>query len=164
MRRVLITLVVTTLFTGCCIFTRDGGFCKKGIFSPACAGDSTGYTRTVVAYGDSALVVVPLSNIRNKTEWRFILAPDNIRRSEKGKGYYNDKKVTITGKVDLLNPGHNDWINTAGPGATEISGTFKDDKVLTACVKPPNPMSGNKYYYDVKVEDVGILDPRADLC
>ena len=164
MRRVLITLVVTTLFSGCCSFTRNGGFCEKAIFSPACASGSTGYTSTVVAYGDSTLVVVPLSDIRNNTEWRFILAPADIRWSEKSNGYYNDKKVTITGKVDLVNPGHNDWINTAGPGATAISGTFRDDKVLTACVNPPNPMPGEEYYYDVEVEEVGTLDPRADLC
>lgn len=157
MRNVLTILVVSMLFAGCCTFRPDGGFCKKGFASGACGGPVTGYTGTVVAYGESSMVVVPISHIRENTEWRFILRPIG------NSATLENATVTITGKVPPA-PGDNAWINTAGPGATIISGSYNGaaNHMLTACVKPPVPDEAS-YYYIVDIDGVGVLDPRADI-
>jgi len=73
-----------------------------------------------------------------------------------------DKEVTITGKVPP-EPGDNTWIDTAGTGlGNAIKGTYDNDKVLKACVKPPISAPAS-YYYIVDIDKVGTLDPRADV-
>jgi len=165
MRRILTILLVTALFVGCA----DGKFRSKIIPSAACGGTVDGYTVTYIAYGDSKLVVIPLSIISDQTEWRFILRPLKIGKSGSVDDY-KGKKVTITGMSPAdppLPPDHNSWIDTAGtaPG-NEISGTYNGaaDHMLTACVKGlPDTTRGTTYKFVVDVQDVGTLDPRADV-
>ena len=152
MRKALALIAVLVFISGCCT---DGNFCKNSIHSAACAGPVDGYTLTAVAYGDSKLLVVPLSDIRNDTEWRFILKPLK-RRTDPAGSDYDNATVTISGK------GASDaWINTAGPGNSPISGTLASDGMLTACVKNlPDTTIGSEYSYIVHVDTVGTLDPR----
>ena len=162
MRRTLTILLITALFAGCA----DGKFRSKIIPSAVCGGTVDGYTVTYIAYGDSKLVVIPISIISDQTEWRFILRPVKIGKSVSGDDY-KGKKVTITGMSPAEPPGHNDWIDTAGTASgNAISGTYNDaaDHMLTACVKElPDTTPGTTYEFVVDVQDVGTLDPRAKV-
>lgn len=148
-------LVVAVIFAAC-----DGTFRSRPFESTVCGGQVAGYTATIVAYADSSLIVIPLSKIHLNTEWRFVLVPKILGKSLSGEDY-KDKIVTIKGKRP-----EDAWINTAGPSGGAITGTFEtaDDNMLTACVNiAPEPALGTAYYYVVEVEDVGTLDPRADI-
>ncbi len=133
----------------------DGAFCEGLFNSAACGGEVEGYTWTAVAYGDSKMLVVPLSHIKNNTEWRFILKPVNLS-TDPPLADYDNATVTITGKTAA-----DAWINTAGPGNTLITGNFATNNTLTACVKGlPNTDVGTDYSYIVDIVSVGRLDPR----
>ena len=58
MRRTIGTLMIAFLFAGCA----DGKFHKKNITTGPCA-PASGYTHTVIAYGDGKMVVIPISEI-----------------------------------------------------------------------------------------------------
>lgn len=152
MRRILTIIFVSALLSACCT---DGNFCDRAFNSAACNGPVEGYTITAVAYGDSKMAVIPLSNIRNDTEWRFILGPISMP-TDPTTSDYESATVTISGK------GANDaWINTAGPGNTPITGSFAADGTLTACVRGlPDTSVGAEYSYLVHVDTIGTLDPR----
>jgi len=153
MRRILAIVLVSTLFSGCCL--TDGAFCKGSFHSAACGGEVEGYTWTAVAYGDSKMLVVPLSKIRNDTEWRFILKPVRLP-TDPPLANYENATVTITGKTAA-----DTWINTAGPGNSLITGDFATNDTLTACVKGlPDITVDTDYSYIVDVATVGRLDPR----
>ncbi len=156
MPRTLITLLATALLAGCV----NGRFHEKVIPSAACGGNVSGYSVTYIGYGDSKLVVIPLSKIRVDTEWRFILKPIQLGKSVSGDDY-KDKIVRITGKRPL-----DAWLDTAAAGGNEISGTYNGaaDHTLAACVKiVPVPAVGTPVYFVVEVQDIGTLDPRADV-
>lgn len=131
----------------------DGAFCKDDFNSVACGTPVSGYTHTAVVYGDSKMLVIPISQIKEDTEWRFILAPVTLPGDPID---YRTAAVTITGKnVDDV------WIDTAGPSNTPITGSFATDTMLTACVKGlPTSVVGTEYNFEVKVTGVGTLDPR----
>lgn len=158
MKRILTVLLASTLFTGCCIFTGNGGFCKDSISSTVCGGTVDGYTATIVAYGDSELVVVPISHIRPNTEWRFRLQPI-IRRDDYND--YNAMTVDIKGKAPESGqePDHNDWISIGGSYDTSDERT----RTITLCTPSDLPPEST-YKYEVEVEETGKLDPRATVC
>lgn len=159
--RVLTILFVATLFAGCCTFTRDGGFCSRSINSVACNSQVDGYTRTVILYGDSKIAVVPISHVRSNTEWRFRLQPVVLPTDNQGIDY-NNVDVTITGKPaqNPLPPDHNDWITVSG----SYNGAAGNNHNLVLCTKANLGAQGTTYEYEVKVDTVGIIDPRADVC
>ena len=153
MRRITAILLATLIIAGC-----DGTFRTRPFFSDVCNKDVTGYTGTASLYADAKLVVIPISEIRADTEWRFILEP-RLLRSANSTEDFKDKQVTITGKR-----AEDAWINSAGPGGNQIQGTFNSatNNMLAACVNiPVNTPEGTEYYYEVNVVDVGTLDPRA---
>ena len=152
MRKILPFISVSILFSGCCSMI-DGNFCKKDFDSVACGGPVSGYSHTAVVYGDSHMIVIPISKIKENTEWRFILAPVTLPGDPNN---YETAAVTITGKnADDV------WIDTAGPSSMLITGDFATDKILTACVKGlPNLLPGTEYNFEVTVSGVGTLDPR----
>ena len=150
MRKILAIISVSVLFSGCCT---DGSFCEGRIPSAACGVDVNGYTHTAVAYGDGKLMVIPISQIKEDTEWRFILAPVTLPDDLID---YRTAAVTITGKT-----GDDAWIDTAGPNNKLITGDFATDTILTACVKGlPSSVIGTEYEFEVNVTGVGTLDPR----
>jgi len=156
MPRIIIILLAIALLAGCV----NGRFNSKVIPSAACGSNVDGYTVTYIGYGDSKLVIIPLSKIRLDTEWRFILKPIQLGKSVSGDDY-KDKIVKITGKRPA-----DAWIDTAAAGGNQISGTYNGsvDHTLSACVKIlPVPAVGTPVYFVVDVQDIGTLDPRADV-
>ncbi len=154
MQRITAILLTALIIAGC-----DGTFRTRTFNSAVCNKEVTGFTATAILYADSKLVVIPISNIRPDTEWRFILEPRLLGSADSTEDF-KDKTVTITGKRSP----DDDWINTAGPGGTAITGTFNSatNNMLTACVNiPANTPDDTQYYYVVDIVDVGELDPRA---
>jgi len=150
MPRLITVLLISVIFAGC-----DGTFRSRPFQSAACNARVEGYTATYVAYGDSKLVVIPLSKIHENTEWRFILRPLDIGNARSGIDFKN-LMVTIKGK---RSPGPDDWIDVSGT----YNGSAADKHTLVECVKPPVGLTGTEYTYLVTVEEVGKLDPRGRI-
>ena len=148
MRRILTMLLVTALLASCV----DGRFQKKSFTSAKCGANMQGYTVTYVAYGDSKLVVIPLSKIKERTEWRFILRPLQLSKARPNVDFKNST-VTIKGKRSP----EDDWISESGT----YNGTAADKHTLIECIG--TGLAEPTYFYMVEVEDVGELDPRADV-
>ena len=146
MRKILAILLATFLLVGC----PDGRFVKKEFTSPDC-GLVTGYTITGIGYGDSKMIVVPLSKIRAGTEWRFYLKPEKKRGQPP---VHAANHVTIDGKDS---PGPNDWIFVEGTWDGSGSKHY-----LVECV-PATAVTGETFEYLVDVDKVGELDPRAKV-
>lgn len=157
MRRILTILLVPMLFAGCC--TTGGKFCKGSIPSAACEGTVTGYTFTGIGYGDSKLVVVPISRLHAGTEWRFRLQPIRLDSDPEGVNYRN-VNVTIEGKPagDPPTMDHNGWISASG----SYKSTAAAAHTFAVCVPADVPI-GTIYEYLVEVDLVGTIDPRGDV-
>ncbi len=162
MQRLIVLLAGMLTIVGC---GPDGQFRRSAITSGPC-GNVSGYTYTAVAYGDSHLIVVPVSHIRPNTEWRFYLRPKRRGTDPAGVDYRN-VNVTITGKFPGASPppDRNDWIDVP---PQSWSGTTTPGRYLVECVPTQysngNPIqSGDQFEFIVKVDSVGELDPRADV-
>ena len=114
-----------------------------------CSGK--GWTRTIVHYGDSRVIVVPLSKVKAGQEFRFYLIPQL-----KGRGAtdYTNANVTIDGKRSP----EDDWF-------TPISGQASDTYIFK-CVDASLPVNATvEYNVDVRfagdTEPRALLDPRA---
>jgi hypothetical protein len=156
MPRILTILLVTMLFAGCC--TTSGYFCKGSLPSDVCAtGTISGYTLTGIAYGDSSLIVVPISHIRRDTEWRFRLQPIKLDSDYED---YEDAIVTIEGKTaEGTQPAdHNAWIAASG----SYRSTAAEEHTLAVCV-PDDAPKGTIFKYSVNVDLIGTIDPRGDV-
>lgn len=137
----LVTAGAAALVTAC---ATDGTPIDSADVIEPCS--APGYTQTNVRYGDSQIIVKPLSKVRPGTAFRFKLLP---QRSATDETDYRTVRVTIKGKGSAWLP--------------ETSGSFNDarDGLLTSCV--PEDLQEKVYYYLVEVKDVGVLDPRADV-
>ena len=77
MYRSILLVGIALALAGC-----NGKFVRDTFTSSACGGvPFRGYTATHIAYGDSYLVVIPISKIRPETEFRFVLSP-KTRKSD----------------------------------------------------------------------------------
>ena len=160
MRKTIILLGVLVAMGGC----RDGQFIKDTFTSTTCGGGGislSGYTATVVHYGDSRLFVLPISKIKPASEFRFVLLP-KIRDTDLPVNY-EDAFVTITSDDDDADTPAN-WLN--------VSGTVNaDGDSLVTCVPPAAGRTKSQYKYEVTVSwpdadaanMLGYLDPRADV-
>ncbi len=101
--------------------------------------DGKGKVDLFIKYGDSKIDVTPKIEVGQTGEITVMLKPD--------KGYENTP-VTVEGKTP-----NDSWLNKAG--MTHGDGK----KQLLICVKP-NQAPG-EYKYNVIVEGVGSIDPRA---
>ena len=140
MIRAMTTLLVAAAISGC---TSYGKLIETKVPN-SCGG--TGHAITWIKYGDSHIGALALTNIGRKSEWWFKLQPDNP-----GGGSYSDKLVTISAK----------------PGGTpqpwlDISGKHSAGSVLVLCVPDTVPV-GTIIEYMIEVQDVGLLDPRAEV-
>jgi hypothetical protein len=138
MKRICLLVSALATFTGC---AKEG---QLILDSAANKCDNNGYTFTAIHYGDSRIVVLPLSNIGAGYEWRFHLLP---QPGGMGADAYKDSLVTVTGGAG------GEWLNT--------SGKYNLGSVITICV--PLSAAGSEFKYDVTVVDVGMLDPRAKV-
>ena len=130
--------------------------CKDAANEPI---EMSGFTATAVVYGDSYLVVIPISKVRENTEFRFGLMPK--KRSNQNRDY-KTAKVSITSDDDDGDTPA-DWLDVEGTYADAVDGT------LVACV-PDFALGDDEkktYKYKVTISDgptvYGYLDPRADI-
>ncbi len=156
MRRIIAVLVITFLFAGCA----DGKFHRKTLTAGPC-GTTTGYTYTGIAYGDSKLMVIPISKIRANTEWRFYLLPID---SLGGATAYGDAMVTIDGKpapyVPPNPPANDDWLKVEGTyNLATVSGRAH---YISLCVDA-DVVPGQQWQFLVDVDTIGHLDPRGHV-
>jgi hypothetical protein len=143
MKRAIAILMGSVLMVGCV----NGKFVSKSVPNQ-CGGN--GWTHTIVHYGDSRVVTVPLSDVEAGQEMRFFLVP-----KLKGRGARDSQGaiVKIVGK-----PPADAWF-------TEISGKASDITIHT-CVDGSLAI-GDNFEYKVEVYDStgtdlkAMLDPRA---
>lgn len=140
--RVAAVLAMAALAAGCV----NGKFVSRSTANN-CGGN--GWTHTAIHYGDSRVIVIPLSDVAAGEEMRFFLLPQL-----KGRGAvdYSDAQITVTSKPE------NAWFDTE-------SGKFTDAPTISTCVKD-SLAPGTEFEYKVEVEiPVGtqkaLLDPRA---
>jgi len=142
MKSVAVILITAALMSGCI----NGKFIKKSVANQ-CEG--TGWTHTIVHYGDSRVVVIPLSEVVAGREFRFYLVPQLKGRAAVD---YSGAKIKIEGKppADL-------WFS-------QIEGDASDVFIHT-CVDD-SLGEGDTFEYKVEVywpDDVtlkALLDPR----
>jgi hypothetical protein len=108
---------------------------------------TAGGTFVNVHYGDSEIKVHPIANVHRGAALEFRLKP-NRRKSDPVN--YENVKVKIKGaKTPPAS-----WIDL------EDSYANSNGK-LVVCV--PDSVAKGTYYYEVTVDGVGTLDPRADV-
>jgi hypothetical protein len=170
MRIMISVLVFSVLLAGCV----NGKFHRKSITGGACPGTVDGYTYTLVTYGNGKIIVIPLSNIRANSEWRFYLYPlDNLG----GRTAYGNSTVTIDGKAAGGNvlltgapslapyvlpspPLDDNWLSAAGTFNTATGTGSK--RYITACVHP-DVQENQEWQFLVNIDDVGQVDPRGKV-
>ncbi len=158
MRNALALISVSALLSACCT---NGSFCGGSFASAACDDRVVeGYTRTVIAYGDGMMAVVPVSKIRPNTEWRFYLKPTALG----GALPRADASISIDGQHPADPPvasgGNNEWIETDGDYATaERVGKLR---YLAQCT-PEDLVTGDYHKFEVTIDKIGMLDPRGHV-
>ena len=157
MRNILAIISVSVFLSACCT---TGEFCPGPIASAACGGEVEGYTYTAIGYGDGSLVVVPIPAIRPNTEWRFYLVPIKLS----GITPSADTGIEIEGQDPAVPPvasgGNNVWINTTGDYATaERTGKLR---YIAQCT-PEDLVEGDYHKFEITVDGIGMLDPRAHV-
>ena len=157
MRNTLAIISVSVFLSACCT---TGNFCKGSFASDVCGGEVDGYTHTAIAYGDGMLAVVPISKIRPNTEWRFYLKPADL-----GGGMPRaDASISIDGQDPADPPvasgGNNLWIDTDGDYDTaERVGKLR---YIAQCT-PEDLVRGDYHKFEVKIDGIGMLDPRGHV-
>ena len=143
MKKLAVVLLAAVLVAGC-----DGKFVKRNTENNC---DGTGWTRTAIHYGDSRVIVIPLSDVVASEELRFYLVPQMRGR---GAQSYQDATVKISAK-----PVADPWFATVDGKA--------EDGFLWTCVKS-GLARGTELEYTVEVimpADTppvkALLDPRA---
>lgn len=143
MKKQLLLMCVIGALSAC---STDGIPRKQTFFSDACQAEVIGYTRTKVRYGDSYLEVRPVSNVWANTEFQVELRPRDATRI---------RSLEVRGDEADEDAG---WIRGTGEGQEDDpSGTI----IIVGCV--PNAEPGKEYKFDVLVDGVGVLDPRARI-
>ena len=142
MLKIIWILLATMLLAAC-----DGKFIKRSVTNRC---DTTGWTLTAVHYGDSRIVVIPISEIVKDAEFRFELLPASKTTDSKD---YKDVEVKIRGKRSP----DDDWFEEISAKATDGVGA------LWTCIDGASLNTGDDAYYEVEVVGVGTLDPRAKI-
>jgi len=144
MKKLAVILLATVLVAGCV----DGKFVKRSTTN-SCGG--TGWTHTAIHYGDSRIIVIPLSDVIEGEEMRFFLLPQLRGREAKD---YQGATIRVTSKPADA------WFDTG-------SGKFTDAPIISTCVKNNIP-TGTEFEYKVEVimpaetpPLKALLDPRA---
>jgi hypothetical protein len=159
MRNLLIVLLALLSTVGC----RDGQFVRS-TFSSNCGGGGislSGFTLTAIHYGDSRLFILPVSEIKPESEFRFGLLP-RVNKTDPPVDY-QDAFVTITSSDDDLDTPA-DWL--------DVSGTYNaGGRYLVTCVPKEAGLMKTEYKYDVTVswpgtdpgDTLSMIDPRARI-
>lgn len=149
MIRTITALLGIVLLSGC---AKEGQFIADNLPN-SCSG--TGHTFVFIDYGDGYLSAKAVIKVKPGKELQYRLRPGS--KSDLVK--FRDSTVTITGKTAPVPPFPSP---PSDDGWLDASGSYTvDGNKLTVCV-PANPVADN-YYYTITVENVGKLDPRADI-
>jgi len=140
MKKTVAVLLSAIFMAGCA----DGRFIKPGVKN-SCGG--TGWTLTAIHYGDSRIVVIPLSEVKAGAEFRFVLLP---QRKGRGASDFSNAVVKVRGKRDPQDL----WFKEASGKASDVTIFTCVDKSL---------MPGDTVEYDVEVMFDGEPRPRATL-
>ena len=144
----IIFLVVTTVSLAAC--ASNGVPIKRSIADSICGESTKGKTDTKLKYGKDDIDIKWKSYVGEDSEFRIVLQP------KKG---YEDKVVKIIGKWGKLPGGASTpftWLNKSGK-STDFT-----NKTMILCV-PKNVPLETEYKFDVEIEDIGDLDPRAEV-
>lgn len=141
MFRTIPIILVALLLAGC----PDGRFIK--INEPNTCS-TTGWTLTGIHYGDSRIVVIPISEVVEDGELRFVLLPADERTDTRD---YKDVTVTVVGKPPAT------WFTPKTGEASSGDGTIR------VCMDDTELDPGDEFEYEVIVDTVGTLDPRATV-
>jgi len=145
MRKLILLLVTPLLLMAC---ATEGKFSTSNKFETL-ADCHDGGTYVKVHYEDSYLKIKPKINVKRGTGLEFRLKPKN---SVGAPVNYEEMEVTIEGKPGGLSAA---WIN--------VSGSFKNSPGGSLFICIPDGTAEGTYHYSVSVEQLGQLDPRADV-
>jgi hypothetical protein len=149
MIRIISALLGLALLAGC---ATEGEFINSRAPNNC---DSTGYSFVFINYGDGYLWTKAVVKVKPGRELQYRLKPG----SKTDLVTFRDSRVTITKKTAPVPPfpappGDADWVETDGIYNV-------DGDTLSVCV--PEDPDGKKYYYTINIENVGQIDPRADI-
>ena len=147
MKKLFLFMAIATMLAAC---SSNGKPIDLSFNSTVCSGPVRGFTVTGVGYGDSKIVVLPVSKVRANTEFRIRLIPE--RRPKTDLVDYETVDVTVMGK-----PGPSAWISGNG----NYNGASAH-WIPVGCV-PASAAIGTVYEFTVEVAGVGWIDPRADV-
>jgi hypothetical protein len=151
MTRLFLLLLVSAALTACAFIGKpyDGKPRKMEFDSPLC-GEVKGYTVGYIVYGDSKMVMIPLSKVAAETVFVVGLKPLDG---------FEDAEVTVTGTSAKAIP----WLTGVTEKYEDLpKGRYPKGAFEVGCV--PNDPVGTQYKFAVKIEkgDVtNLLDPRA---
>ena len=140
MRSTLILVLLAISLTAC----TNGRPVKKAFNSTICNRPVEGFTQTKLKFGDAHLSMKAQSTVIPNSEFRLKIVAD--------KGF-GDKNVSIVPKNTASG-----WLATAPMRVSPGSNVLPADD----CVPVSAPI-GTVFEFDVVVEDVGTLDPRAEV-
>ena len=142
MHKIIWILLAAMLLAAC-----DGKFIKKNVTNRC---GTTGWTLTAIHYGDSRIVVIPISEVAKDAEFRFELLPASKTTDSQD---YKDVEVKVRGKRSP----DDDWFEEISAKATDGIGA------LWTCIDGTSLNIDDEAYYVVEVVGVGTLDPRAKI-
>lgn len=145
MKKTIVILSSLFLVSACAGNGRHSASAKP---TGTCPG-SVGATTTNVFYGDGELRITPISKIKANSEFRFRLKPE--RRKTDPTNYEN---VEVEIKFKPGDPAT--WIDVKDSAANAANST------LITCV-PDTAQVGDVYEFFIDVDEVGKLDPRAEV-
>jgi len=142
-----------------CVAFLAGGCAGNGVFDPGVFTSEVcnppvsvlGITPVGIKYGDSHLFVIPVAKIKPNSEIHFRLLPQHKPATDQED--FDNATVTISSADDNGDSPAN-WLDASGSYSA-------DDGVLKVCV--PDTLTKTSYKYEVTVQYVGNLDPRADV-
>ncbi|MDX1404776.1 MAG: hypothetical protein R3192_09570 [Woeseiaceae bacterium] len=138
MTRTILVLLASFSMVACVTTPREG-----------CVGARNARQATI-HYGDSELrVTPPVLNVKRTSDFTVKLNPSNAR-GPNGIDYAN-VTVTVVGKPEDEYQVNNSWI-------VEKSASGKNGEMYWCA-----PNTVDVYYYEVTVDEVGMLDPRVDV-
>ena len=151
MNKLVVIVAILAGLAGCA----TGKLVKRNTPNGCCA-DCTGFSYTPVAYGDSRLKVLTETEIGQGSAWRLRLKPGE--EFESARVTILPKDNGTSDECETAVSGGTDWLKVSG--SADKSADRDRAPELEICVPLEVPI-GCEYGYDVEVEGVGVIDPRA---
>jgi len=156
--RALTVLSLTVLLTACVV---PGKFRPNDKISEDCPDGSV---TVEIKYGDSYIEVTPKADLNKNSGIRFVLKPKQNEAAYSKDGPPKDSEslmVTIAG--EKYESSGDTPVGDTGVGWLNKSGAAGPEPHKDLIVCAAGDQAKGIYYYSVQVENVGKLDPRADV-